>query len=156
VSLKTRRRVALILAVLLPLAAIVLHRFPPTQTKWYPRCRLYTHTKLHCPGCGTARCLHALTQGHLAQALAYNALTVAVLPFLAAWLVGQGWTALRGTAPPPNLLSPRACWAVVAVVIAFGVLRNVPVYPLTLLAPTTLPPPAGSAAPATSEDNRSE
>jgi hypothetical protein len=138
-SLKVRRRVALVLAVVLPLGAVVLWRFEPTTTAWFPKCAMYTSTGLHCPGCGTARCLHALAHGHVLQAIAYNAVTVAFLPVLAIWLARQVWAVVRGTDPPPRRwLTPRGCWVVVALIIAFGVLRNVPVYPFTLLAPHEL------------------
>lgn len=134
-SLKARRRVALVLALLLPLAMVVLYRYPPSQTAWYPKCPTFTWLGIHCPGCGTARCLHALTRGDLLQALAYNPLTVACLPFLAVWLARHAWSLVRGGEAPRRWLSPAACWTIAAVFLVFFVLRNVPVYPLTLLAP---------------------
>jgi hypothetical protein len=85
--------------------------------------------------------------GHFLQALAYNPRTVLVLPFVAAWLARHAWTALRGAPPPGPLLSVRARWAFVAAVVAFGVLRNVPAFPFTLLAPHILTPPAASSGP---------
>lgn len=55
---------------------------PPTDDSYYPRCQLHTLTGLHCPGCGTTRSLHALANGHIAQALAYNALAFIVIPIV--------------------------------------------------------------------------
>jgi hypothetical protein len=138
-SLKVRRRVALVLALVLPLAAVVLARFPPDRTPWYPKCPTYTGLGLHCAGCGTARCLHALFNGRLLQAMAYNVLTVACLPFLFVWLARHAWSVARGCATPPRQwLTPAACWAVVALFISFTVLRNIPVDPFALLAPHEL------------------
>ena len=88
-SLKARRRVALLLVLLLPVAAVVLYSFPPTETAWYPKCVLYSRTGIHCPGCGTARCLHALSRGQILQAMAFNVLTVACVPFLAVCLTAS-------------------------------------------------------------------
>lgn len=139
-SLKARRRIALAAALILPVGAAVLYRFPPAQTWWYPRCLLFVGTGWYCPGCGTARCLHALAHGDLAQALAYNAATVCFLPLLALWLARQAWAALRGEGPPRRLLPARFGWIAAGTLLAFGVLRNVPTYPLTLLAPHALEP----------------
>jgi hypothetical protein len=146
-SLKVRRRVALVLAVLLPIGAVVLWRFPPTQTDWYPKCILYVQTGIYCPGCGTARCLHALTRGQILQAMAYNVVTVAFLPVLFVWLARHVWALIRGTDPPGRWLSPRGCWLVVALILGFAVLRNVPYYPFTLLAPHSLDPDGAETRP---------
>jgi hypothetical protein len=146
-SLKARRRVALVLAVLLPIGAVVLWRFPPTQTDWYPKCILYVQTGVYCPGCGTARCLHALSRGHLLQAMAYNVLTVAFLPFLFVWLARNAWAVIRGTDPPRGWISWRAGWVIVAIILGFTVLRNVPLYPFSLLAPHALDPAEAETQP---------
>ena len=45
-----------------------------------PSCPLYAVSGLYCPGCGTLRCLHALTHGDLGAALGFNVLTVLAPP----------------------------------------------------------------------------
>jgi hypothetical protein len=116
-------------------AATVLYRYSPLQYGFYPRCVLFTLTGIYCPGCGALRATHALLHGHIATALGYNALFVAVLPFLAYALAGQATRALSGRRLPAYTLSGAQAKAVFWVVILFMLLRNVPLFPLSVLAP---------------------
>ncbi len=93
---------------------------------------LHALTGLWCPGCGTTRAIHALLHGHLALALSMNPLAVLSLPLLPVIVYLNGpHAAARG--PLARLLcSPRA-WAVL--LVAYGVLRNLPWPPFSWLAP---------------------
>jgi hypothetical protein len=101
----------------------------------YPSCLFHSLTGLYCPGCGTARALHALSHGRLLAALGLNPLAVLLLPALSyagvVWLVEQLW-ARRLPRPVPG---PTWAWALVAVIFAFWLLRNVPAWPFSVLAP---------------------
>jgi uncharacterized membrane protein YhaH (DUF805 family) len=117
---------------------VLLYWATPTEDSLYPRCPFHTLTGLHCPGCGTTRCLHALLHGDPAQALAYNPLAVLALPFLLAWLGRLGLAALvnrrlRGRPLP-------ALWIrlIFVAIVVFWVLRNLPWFPFDLLAPHPL------------------
>ena len=101
----------------------------PAQGGHYPFCPFHAVTGLWCPGCGTLRGLHRVLTGHVGSGIGMNPLMVAVLPLLAwAWL---GWA---GLVRPPRV-SGRVVAAMAVVVTAFTVLRNIPVSPLTALAP---------------------
>ena len=120
-------------AVGLPLLlAAVLYLVNPVEVAWLPKCPLRQLTGWHCPGCGITRAGHALLHGDLPAALAMNPLVVVAGPLMIGycavlrWRHGPGWT---------TKISPRSIAIVMAIVIGFGVLRNVPVYPLTLLSP---------------------
>jgi hypothetical protein len=108
-------------------ALVVVCFFDPVATRFFPRCLLHATTGLHCPGCGSSRALHALAHGNVVAALGLNALTVLALPVwaLAVW---------RGSAAR---WKPIWIWTLLFVVVLYGVLRNIPAYPFTLLAPTT-------------------
>jgi hypothetical protein len=117
-------------------SAAVLYRFPPLQVHWYPRCPLYVLTGIYCPGCGALRAGHELLHGHLDRALGYNALLVLSLPFLAWALAAQAGEAIAGRPVlPAYRLSGRQTKVVMWTFILFMVLRNIPLYPFTLLAP---------------------
>jgi TRAP-type C4-dicarboxylate transport system permease small subunit len=76
--------------------------------------------------------------GDLPQALAYNPLFVVALPFLAFGMyltIHQAWTGRR---LPVRSMPVWFVYAIVCVILAYWVLRNVPVYPWTLLAPHVL------------------
>jgi hypothetical protein len=135
VSRRQRLVAVLAAAVLVPLLAGVLYAYPPAEYSFYPRCLFFVMTGWHCPGCGATRCVHALLRGDLGQALGYNALFVLLLPLIGLWVAHVGYLQWTGR---PLVKRRWPTWAIgllVALVAAFGVLRNVPVYPLTLLAP---------------------
>jgi len=106
---------------------VVFYFFDPVATRFFPRCLLHATTGLHCPGCGSSRALHALAHGNVVAALGLNALTVLALPVLALAV----W---RGSAAR---WKPIWIWTLLFVVVLYGVLRNIPAYPFTFLAPTT-------------------
>lgn len=53
-------------------------------------CPFHVLTGLYCPGCGNSRALHALAEGHFAEALRYNYL----MPFEAGFVL---YAAIRST-----------------------------------------------------------
>ena len=129
-------RSAWLLATSAAVASVpVLYRFNPLEVHFYPRCPLYVMTGIYCPGCGALRAGHALLHGHLLTALDYNALLVVAAPFLAWALAAQAVQALTGRRIPVHALSGRESKAIMWLFIAFMVLRNLPLYPLSLLAP---------------------
>lgn len=109
--------------------------FDPKTAGFYPTCPLFSLTGLACPGCGLTRGFHALFHGDVLTALDYNAL----LPFFAVLigfaLVSLVVFAMRGTRTRINLLHPNALWVFFIMMIMFGVLRNLPWYPFTILYP---------------------
>lgn len=114
---------------------ILLFFVNPSEVNWLPRCYFHELTGLHCPGCGTTRAYYQLLHGHVATALSLNALTVLGLPLLIYVAAADAVQSLTGK-PPTSLRVPAWFgWSLLALAIAFAILRNIPVYPLTLLAP---------------------
>ncbi len=109
--------------------------FDPTKVGFLPVCPLFSLTGLACPGCGLTRGFHALLHGDVLKALDHNVL----LPMFAL-LIGFGffsmvYFAVRGRKTSINLLHPNALWAFFGLLIVFGVTRNLPWYPFTVLFP---------------------
>lgn len=123
------------LALLAAAGMAVLYVFDPRNTGLYPACLFLGLTGCYCPGCGTLRALHVLLRGDLAGALGYNVLTVLSLPLIAYSLGTGAMRAFGLKAPRPVFVRPGWIWALLAGVVAFSVLRNLPVAPLTVLAP---------------------
>ncbi len=138
---RIRLIVVFVAAVLLPTAASVLYSYPPAEGGFYPGCIFHTVTGLHCPGCGATRCCHVLLHGDLAQALAYNPLFVLALPLIVAGLLQMACG--QWTGRPLRLLRfpPWAAYVLLWGLVAYWILRNIDVYPLTLLAPHVLTAP---------------
>jgi len=113
-------------------ALLVVAVRDPGQPGHYPSCPLYAVSGLYCPGCGTLRCLHALTHGDLGAALGFNVLTVLALPYLA--FTWAAWLRRSRTGVPRGAVAPAwVLWSVLCVVVVFWVLRNLP--PFGALAP---------------------
>jgi len=114
---------------LLALALGIVAFFDPSTHQFFPPCAFHEVTGLFCPGCGSTRCLHSLLQGDISAALGYNSLAVLVMPVLAAGLflpteMSRKWAGHTATG-----------WTMFFVLLAFGLLRNLPAYPFSLLAP---------------------
>jgi hypothetical protein len=125
------RDVALFGAIVVGVA--VLFFFNPATTVFYPKCLFHEMTGLYCPGCGSTRALHCLLRGEIGAALHENALAILAVPVLGGVLLRR----FLGRWPPVAGSGFRSSWLVVflAVVVAFGVLRNVPRQPFSWLAP---------------------
>jgi hypothetical protein len=106
-------------------AVVVLHVRDPHESGSYAYCPWLLLTGTPCPGCGGLRAVHDLTNGELAAALSSNLLVVALIPV--AVLLWAAWTRSRwrGRTFTTPLFSVPALASLLAVAIAFGVLRNV-------------------------------
>lgn len=103
---------------------VVLYRFPPTRYGFYPRCPIYTYLHVFCPGCGATRALAAILHGHLHEAVRWNALFIALLPFLAGYAMVCCSRAFRTGEfrwPQPPRMATTILFLIMA---AFTVARN--------------------------------
>jgi hypothetical protein len=98
----------------------------PNAPGHYPACPFLALTGFQCPGCGSLRTLHALAHGDVAQAVALNVLTVAMLPVLAFFWTRWTLARARGRPARARVGDPRMIWGLFALVIAFWVVRNLP------------------------------
>lgn len=132
-----RLTVAAVGGLLLVLAGWWLYTVGPKLGGWGPRCLLHEITGLHCAGCGMTRAAFHLLHGRVGEALRMNPLMVPLVPLV---MVGisleiAGW--VRG----PQRRTPRlrlGMWGTIALagaLVLFMVLRNLPWWPFTLLAP---------------------
>jgi Protein of unknown function (DUF2752) len=112
-------------SVVLIASVAVLYFFNPSQHGFYPICVFYKTTGLLCPGCGTLRAMHQLLHGHIEAAFRFNALIVSSLPLLAlGFLQSARYRALNK--PAMAWVRPNWLWALLVILIVFGILRNVP------------------------------
>ena len=113
----------------------------PTPDSYFPRCLFHMLTGLHCPGCGSTRCLHALVHGDLPQAVAYNPALLLALPFLTVWALRAGYEAWTGRVVRAARLPSWCLYTLAGLVVAFWLLRNIPADPFMHLAPHALAGP---------------
>ncbi len=133
----TTDRIKIILTGAAVIAISLLYFFiDARETDIFPRCPFYLLTGLFCPGCGSQRAVSALLHLDIGSALRYNSLLVASLPLI----MYSAYVALMNAFGSRKLQqklvhSPWFIRVVAIVVIAFAILRNLPVHPFHLLAP---------------------
>lgn len=122
-----------LLAGALVLGATILFFFNPSTTVFYPKCLFHEMTGWYCPGCGSTRALHCLLHGEFREALRNNALAVFALPLLGGIFLAR---AVRRR-PPMAARQSKLGWLglLLAGIVVFGVVRNIPRRPFLLLAP---------------------
>ena len=124
-------------------AALVLSAFfggflflhDPANTTVYPPCLFHALSGLHCPGCGSLRTLYQLSHGHVGAAFGLNPLMVMSLPFLGYAFLSRASVGIRGRSLPGVSVPPYWYWLLLGSILAFWLLRNIPLYPFNLLAP---------------------
>jgi hypothetical protein len=131
----TSRRCTLAAAAAVVCGLVVLFLIDPAGSSAFPLCPLHAMTGLHCPGCGTLRALHQLLHGNLRAALGLNPLMVCSLPFVAYWCLGELMRGVGGWRLPRLFLPAAWIWVLLGVIVLFGIVRNIPYYPWSLLAP---------------------
>jgi Protein of unknown function (DUF2752) len=114
---------------------VMLRLFDPATSGIFPPCPLRYFTGWYCPGCGSLRALHQLLEGNLHAAWSLNPLTILLLPFVAYGMSSHACCEILGKRLPGVFLRPAWIRALCAVIIAFGIARNLPFYPFELLAP---------------------
>lgn len=109
-------------------AGLLLH--DPARSGAWGVCPLYLLTGLYCPLCGGLRASADLLRGDLAGAWAMNPLWVlAVVPVTATW-VAWWWRRVRDR--PARPVPAAVGWVALAVLLAYGIARNVPAWHLLL------------------------
>jgi hypothetical protein len=119
--------------ILLITGAALLFFYNPESIA-YPPCLFKKLTGLQCPGCGTARACYHLLHGHVLTALDYNLLSTAVLPLLVLEGVSHLFYINRNAAAKLHIITNHIRPVHVLLVVSiFWIVRNLPVYPLSLL-----------------------
>jgi hypothetical protein len=132
-ELGRRRAGALAVGALAGCAVVALA--DPAEAGIYPTCPTHALLGVDCPACGTLRGLHAALRGDVLGALDHNLLLLVALPFgLLLW----GRWVLEATGSPSRGPQPLRwpAWVVpvvVTVLVAFAILRNLPISSLVWL-----------------------
>ena len=106
--------------------ACILRTCNPATDWFFPPCPFRALTGLLCPGCGTLRALHELLNGHLFAALRLNPLMMLLLPYVgySATMSGLEFVTMRRLT---RVFIPPACiWVLLAVILTFWIVRNIP------------------------------
>lgn len=131
---RTAAKTISVMAAAISVAAVLVFYAvsDPAHGKFHPKCLFHLLTGLECPGCGSQRALHCLLNGDLFQALHYNALMVAAIPYAVLYAVsllavrhaGDGSIRTFFGRILDVLYRRKAAAVVLAVVCLFWVARN--------------------------------
>ncbi len=118
--------------------ALMLFLYDPATSGLFPTCPFYYLSGMYCPGCGTLRALHRVLNFRFGEAFAMNPLMVMALPFIGYGLLDAWLVAIFKKGLPTPRLHPAWLWSICAVIVLFGLARNLPYHPFDLLAPGAL------------------
>jgi len=107
-------------------AAVLLRVRDPHEAGSYGYCPFLLITGRPCPGCGGLRAGNDLAHGDIVAAVSSNLLAVATAATLVVlWVV---WMTRRWRGSPSGMLrfNARTGYALVAVAVVFGIVRNTP------------------------------
>jgi hypothetical protein len=116
--------------------AFTVGYFNPVTAGFFPVCPLYATTGIYCPGCGLTRGYHALFHGDILSALHFNALLPFYTLIFGYVLVSAVLLVVRGHGLTYKIFRPWMMYGFLVIALLFAVCRNIPVYPLNLLAPS--------------------
>lgn len=136
----TRLFLLVLTCVIIITACTIVYRVDPSKFQITPPCYLRYFTGLYCPGCGMTRALHCAMNLRFIDAFSYNLLWPFIITFISISLYMWFSFLVTGRSPfiPFNRLLKRhssVAYVFIALLFAFWILRNIPVYPFTLLAP---------------------
>lgn len=126
-----------LLSVLVSVAGFVLLFTHERLLGLMPPCLFHRWTGCYCPGCGGRRCVMMMMQGRWLDALHMNALVPVTFFVFFFLLARETWRENTGRGLP-FVMTPRRGWLVVALVLGFWLLRNLPFPPFHCLAPYAL------------------
>lgn len=98
--------------------------FNPENSNFFPPCPFHHATGFYCPGCGSTRAIHKLFHGQFVDAISLNPLMVLSIPLLIVMAMKPAW--IYWTWVP---------WLSMTILIVYGVVRNIPIWPFILLSP---------------------
>ncbi len=136
---RLERRAGLVVTVAAVLLLLYLLTYDPQGPQIQtPPCLFRTMTGFFCPGCGTRSALIQLAQGNLYAAFRLNPLAVLTVPLGIYFVISQAHIAFTGRSLPRLFLPPFWIWALFILIVLYGVARNLPFYPFTLIKPTII------------------
>jgi hypothetical protein len=116
-------------------ALCLLYAFNPADSFFYAPCPFHALTGFYCPGCGSLRAIHQLLHMHFLSAFKLNPLLFLSIPLLAYLLLYPYFSRSKKYLFPKADVPAFLIWVYLGLVISFWIIRNIPLYPFSLLAP---------------------
>lgn len=122
----------LALASISLIGIVALYYYPPSEYQYIP-CMINLATGLHCPGCGTTRAVASLLKGNIQEALQNNILLFIWGPYIMYIGLIKIRAELKGIEYKPWQPNKLIIFLLISIVIAFTIVRNLPIESCTVL-----------------------
>ncbi len=116
--------------------AILFFILDPSKNAIFPRCMFNSITGYYCPGCGSQRAVHSLLHLDIAGVVHYNFLFLPALLLIIYHYLHPFLNRIFKWKLPNIFYFKNTPWIILGVVFIFWILRNIPVFPFSALAPT--------------------
>lgn len=117
-------------------ALLLYFIFNPSEHSLFIACPFQYATGYHCPGCGSQRAIHQLLHGNISAAFWLNPLLLISLPLILFALGQKAYNFMFSTQYHVGLFYNKFfIYGYFGLAILFWILRNIPQYPFSLLAP---------------------
>lgn len=134
-SIKLKLIIYIIVSLILFGFIYFYFNYNPSENRIFPRCPFYSITGFYCPGCGSQRAIHGLLHGRIVGGLKHNPL-ILLLVFVLVYDATIFVLKKLYNKKTNNLLhKPRTTNIILFIIIIFWILRNIKLYPFTILAP---------------------
>ncbi len=130
-----KRTIQIGVVIVVAALAALFYFLNPAEQQLFPKCIFYSTTGYHCPGCGSQRAIHSLLHLNFAGVISNNALFIPALLLLIYHYSRPLLNKLFHSKLPNIFYFKSTPWIILAIVILFWILRNLPFYPFTILAP---------------------
>ncbi len=107
----------------------------PSEVNYFPKCPFYWLTGFYCPGCGSQRALHHLLHFDIINTIDHNALYIVGLSTIAYNVSVNAMNKFGNKIYYNYLYHPKTPLIIGGLIIVFWILRNINLYPFTILAP---------------------
>lgn len=130
-------KIAQIILLIFLLALAVLFFFiNPVEHQIFPKCIFHSVSGYHCPGCGSQRAIHSLLHLNFAGVIGNNFLFLPAGLLIIYHYSHPLLNRMLNWKLPNVFYYKITPWIILIVVLIFWILRNIPRYPFTVLAPS--------------------
>ena len=115
--------------------AVLFFVLNPSEHEIFPKCVFHSITGYYCPGCGSQRAIHSLLHFRFYSVVSNNFLFLPAV-FIVTYHYLRPFFNRRFNWNMPNIFYFKSTpWIILIVIVVFWILRNIPFYPFSILAP---------------------
>jgi hypothetical protein len=115
--------------------AVLFFILDPAKNAIFPKCAFHSLSGYYCPGCGSQRAIHSLLHLNISGVIGNNFLFLPAVLMIVYHYVHPLANRKFNWRLPNILYFKSTPWIIFAVIILFWILRNIPFYPFSVLAP---------------------